>query len=84
VLYEVPKILLLRQSKTLVDLFVSEVLRRVIIPLDEQLAFLAAELTIAHQLSMADALIYATAQAHRALLITSDTHFANLPGVKLI
>lgn len=33
---------------------------------------------------MADALIYATAQAHRALLITSDTHFANLPGVKLI
>jgi predicted nucleic acid-binding protein len=33
---------------------------------------------------MADALIYATAQAHQAELITSDAHFSGLPGVTLI
>jgi predicted nucleic acid-binding protein len=30
---------------------------------------------------MADAIIYATAQHHNAQLVTSDAHFANLPGV---
>jgi predicted nucleic acid-binding protein len=33
---------------------------------------------------MADAIIYATAQAHQAELITSDAHFSRLPGVTLI
>ncbi len=34
---------------------------------------------------MADAVIYATAQAYGAQLITSDTHFdINLPGVTLV
>lgn len=84
VVYEVRKILLLRQSKTLADLFVSEVLRKIIIPLDEMLAFRAAELSILHQLSMADALIYATAREHNVPLITSDAHFSNLPGVTLL
>lgn len=33
---------------------------------------------------MANAIIYATAHHHKANLVTSDTHFANPPGVKLI
>jgi predicted nucleic acid-binding protein len=33
---------------------------------------------------MADAIIYASAQHHHALLSTSDAHFANLPGVTLM
>lgn len=36
----------------------------------------------AHGLSMADSLIYATAQAHQATLWTQDQHFKDLPGVK--
>jgi len=33
---------------------------------------------------MGDAIIYATAEAHQAALITSDAHFSGLPGVTLI
>ncbi len=33
-------------------------------------------------LPMADSLIYATAQLHRATLWTQDAHFEGLPGVK--
>jgi predicted nucleic acid-binding protein len=32
---------------------------------------------------MADAIILATAEFHKANLITSDSHFAGLPGVTL-
>ena len=37
---------------------------------------------IATALSMADSLIYATAQSHGAVLWTQDQHFEGLPGVK--
>ena len=33
-------------------------------------------------LPMADSLIYATAQAHAAMLWTQDAHFQDLPGVR--
>lgn len=36
----------------------------------------------ANGLPMADSLIYATAQAHHALLWTQDQHFEVLPGVR--
>jgi len=36
----------------------------------------------ANGLPMADSLIYATAQAHHALLWTQDQHFEGLPGVR--
>jgi toxin FitB len=84
VLYEVRKILLLRESKALADIFVSEALRRVVVPVSEAIALTAAVASIDHHLAMADAIIYATAQYHRAQLITSDTHFANLAGVTLL
>lgn len=84
VLYEVRKILLLRQGKTLADIFWSEALKRVLIPFDEELALEAADLSIFHKLAMADAIIYATALHYKAPLITSDAHFANLPGVTLV
>lgn len=37
---------------------------------------------IANTLPLADSLIYATAQAHDAILWTQDQHFEGLPGVK--
>ena len=51
-----------------------------VIGLDTTLAILAAKFASQHQLSVADALIYATAQQEKAELITSDIHFSNLPG----
>ena len=84
VIYEVRKILLLRHTKTLADLFVSDVLRRNVISIDEEIALAAAELSLRHHLAMADALLYAIAQRERAEFITSDPHFANLPYVTLL
>ena len=52
-----------------------------ILAVDEQVAIAAASLSIAHHLAMADAIIYATAQIHHAILITSDAHFSGLPEV---
>jgi len=84
VLYEVRRILLSRQSKTLADIFWSEALKRVLVPFDEDLALKAADLSLLHKLAMADAIIYATALSYHAPLITSDMHFANLSGVTVV
>ena len=84
VLYEVFKILLLRTNKTDANLFLSEALRRTVVDLTDTIALAAASHSIDRKLPMADAIIYATAQAHQAELITSDAHFSGLPGVTLI
>jgi predicted nucleic acid-binding protein len=81
VIYEVRKALLLRQGKTEADAFHSVALKHVIIALDEDIAVLGAELSLRRKLSMADAIIYATARRHEAQLVTSDSHFAGLPDV---
>jgi predicted nucleic acid-binding protein len=47
-------------------------------------ALSAAELCAAHRLATADAIVYATALAHGADLLTCDRHFENLPGVRYV
>jgi predicted nucleic acid-binding protein len=84
VLYEVLKILLLRTGKSQADAFLSEALRRKVVDLTETIALAAASISIDHKLPMADAIIYATAKAHRADLVTSDAHFTGLPGVVVL
>lgn len=81
VLYEVYKKLLRERGKTLADGFASQAMRRIVVPLDEELALAAAQVSLDHRLAMADAIIYATAQAHQAQLVTGDLHFQGLPGV---
>jgi predicted nucleic acid-binding protein len=58
--------------------------RCVVVPLDEELAFAAADVSRTHRLPTADAIVYATAQAMDAGLITCDAHFRDLPGVTLV
>lgn len=84
VLYEVLKIMLLRAGKSDADAFLSEALRRTVVDLTDTIALAAASLSIDHKLPMADAIIYATARAHRAKLVTSDAHFTGLPGVTVL
>ncbi|NOQ36190.1 MAG: PIN domain-containing protein [Methylococcaceae bacterium] len=52
-----------------------------VIPLSTSIALSAADFSAKYKLSFADAIIYATAQSHKAILITSDDHFENLPNV---
>lgn len=55
--------------------------RSKVVDLDTSTALLAAELSRDHGLSVADAVIYASARKHHADLITSDDHFDGLAGV---
>jgi predicted nucleic acid-binding protein len=56
----------------------------VVADLDTETALAAAELCARHKLATADAIIYATALAFGADLLTCDRHFATLPGVRLL
>ena len=84
VIFEVRKILLLRKSKAIANEFVGEALGQEVADLDRNIALAAAELSVRHQLPMADAIIYATALAYKAELVTSDAHFSGLPGVTIL
>lgn len=53
-----------------------------VVDLDASLALEAARLGLAHSLPLADSVILATAQAHDALLWTSDADFAGIAGVR--
>jgi predicted nucleic acid-binding protein len=56
----------------------------VVADLDTTIALSAAELSAKHKLSTADAVIYATALAYDAELLTCDRHFESLPGVRFV
>jgi predicted nucleic acid-binding protein len=55
-----------------------------VVALTDELALLAADLSLAHKLPMADAIVLATAQSHDADVVTSDSDFAGVPGVVYI
>ncbi|GAA0306539.1 type II toxin-antitoxin system VapC family toxin [Rhodovulum strictum] len=55
-----------------------------VVPLDTEIALAAAEACRAHRLATADAIVFATARAQGATLLTCDAHFDGLPGVRLI
>jgi predicted nucleic acid-binding protein len=56
----------------------------VVADLDTTIALSAADLCARHKLATADAIVYATALAHAAGLLTCDRHFAKLPGVRFV
>ncbi len=56
----------------------------VVVPLDTEIALAAAELCRQHKLATADAIVYATALAHGADVLTCDADFAALAGVTYI
>jgi predicted nucleic acid-binding protein len=55
-----------------------------IIDLDATLALRAAKLALAHQLPLADSVMYATARAFGAMLWTQEADFETLPGVRYL
>ena len=86
IVYEVYKKLVREQGQRMAEAFLSQAFdfRERLIDLTLELSILASRTSLETRLPMADAIIYATAQHHRAQLITSDSHFANLPGVTLV
>ncbi len=55
-----------------------------IAPLDTRIALAAAAACRAHGLATADAIVFATARAYDADLLTCDRHFEGLAGVVLV
>ncbi|MFH1256239.1 MAG: type II toxin-antitoxin system VapC family toxin [Candidatus Diapherotrites archaeon] len=55
-----------------------------IIPLNERIAVHAAEISLAHSLSMADSVIKATAEITGSEIKTKDSHFKGLENVEII
>ncbi len=53
-----------------------------VVDLDRATALEAARLSIQHRIAMADSVMLATAQRHRATLWTQDADFGGMAGVK--
>lgn len=81
VLYEVYKKVKRERSEEAALLAAAQISKSRLVPLTETLALAAADLSLDHNLAMTDAIVYATALAHDAELVTSDADFARLAGV---
>ncbi len=84
VVYEVYKKIKKDRTEEEALLAVSLMKKTTLIPLEESIALLAADLSLKYSLPMADAMVYATAIEKNAELITSDSHFKDLEKVILI
>ena len=80
---ELNKWLLRELGEDQADRVIAYTQKCVVVPLDTEIALLAADLHREHKLATADAIVYATARRHDAGLLTCDTHFEGLRGVAL-
>ena len=78
---ELSKWLLRESGEDRADQVIAYTQKCIVVPLDMPIALLAAELHRQHKLATADAIVYATAQARGAELLTCDGHFEKLPAV---
>jgi predicted nucleic acid-binding protein len=83
-LYEVWKYTVKHADETRAQHLVDLLQQGNVIPPDPVIAISAANLSIRHEIAMADSLIYATALAHNAILWTQDADFDGLPDVKYL
>lgn len=81
VLYEVYKVLKREVGEDKALLAAAYMKRASVIPLDETLAFAAADIALQGKLAMADAIIVACARAHNCPIITSDADLKDQPNV---
>jgi predicted nucleic acid-binding protein len=84
VLFELAKWAVREKGEDAADTVEAYADNRVVADLDTAVALSAADLSARHKLAAADAIVYATAQAYGADLLTCDRHFATLPGVHFI
>ena len=82
VLYEVYRWIKRERSEEEGLLAAAQIQKSRMIPLTVTVALTAADLGLEHDLASADAIVYATAILNEALLFTSDSDFASLPGVE--
>ena len=84
VLFEVYKVIKRDASAELAAQAAVQMKTRRLVPLSDDIALFAADLCLEHRLALADAIVYATARTYETTLITSDYHFAEMPGVEYL
>ena len=81
VFYEVYKKIKTTKGEEKALLVAGQIMKTVVVSLDDEIALSAAELSLRHFLPMADAIVYATGINKNCSIVTSDPHFQNLEGV---
>lgn len=81
VLYEVYRKVKIETNEEQALTAASQIEKTRIICFSEMIAYHAADISIQYKLPMADAIVYATADIHKARLVTSDSDFQHLPKV---
>ena len=71
------------------EAYIKEVIRfmrenSTIVPVDEDIAVKSAELSVKHRLATADSIIYQSALASNALLMTADNDFRGLSNAQVV
>ncbi len=81
VLYEVYKVIKRDRNEEEALMAAAQMGKTRLVPLTDMVALTAADVSLTHQLAMADAIVYATALTQGAKLVTSDADLSLLPGV---
>lgn len=81
-IHEVFKKVLKQKGENMAFTVTAHMKQGLVIDLDLDISLLAAKLGVQHKLPMADSLILATAKRHQATLLTQDSDFIGLDGVK--
>ncbi|MDR2428265.1 MAG: type II toxin-antitoxin system VapC family toxin [Candidatus Margulisbacteria bacterium] len=84
IIYEVFKKLLLETDEDKALFAAAHMKQGRVLPLDTELALLAAKLGRKYQLPLAGSIIYASAQKYNCVLWTQDAHFKGLAQVRYI
>ena len=84
VLYEVYKKIKRERGESLARRCLAQLEKTQVIAMTRDVAVLAADLSLEHSLLMADAIVLATARIEDADLITGDTDFEKIPGVRVL
>lgn len=81
VLYEVYKKMRRERKEGEALLVVAQMMKTKVVPLSEEIALSAAEISLEYTLPMADAVVYATAMKEACPVVISDPHFKELEDV---
>jgi len=80
VILEVYRVIRRQRSEEMAMAAVAQMQKTSVVDLDQFLALSAGDVSIDHGLAMADAIVYATAQAQGVHMVTADADFAGLSG----
>ena len=80
--YEVFKVVLRERGETEALQAAAAMQKGLVVDLTVTLSLSASKLSLQHALPMADSIILATAQLHKATIWTQDVDFKGIPGVK--